>query len=482
MSKDIGTKRVLTVLADTISGFSETVGHGAGGADLATGPGTEATLAAPAGAGASDPDLSDPDPDGRYREIALLGRGGLGEVMEVHDRDLRRDVALKRPRADRVGAGHVAALVEEAQIQGQLEHPNIPSVHALGIDEEGRPFFTMTRLRGQTLSDLLRERQRDPEVRSRVSTGRLLRIFLQIGSAIAFAHERGVVHRDLKPENVIIGAFGEVRVMDWGIAKQVEPAASAESSGPGRSVAVSTSVTRPAQARGQAAGTPGYAAPEQMRGDSDTDTRADVYGLGALLYEMLSGRPPIVGESIVAIIDATLAGEIVPVRKLVPVSDRLAAIVHRALATERADRYPEVLEMLHDVEAVLEGRPVAALREGALKRFGRFYMSQSPRYARFRTFDIDMLAWACYATGVTTGIGLYLMGTPHLKPIGVVALVLGLIAGAVPAYTAFRKARPDDPGEVIPFGEGLTTSYVSQRSAPSGDEIADTVAAEEQQS
>ncbi len=460
MSKDIGTTRVLTALAETVSGFSETEARWDDG-DPGRTEQLDATLAAPEQGGA----VID-GPDERYSERALLGRGGLGEVVEVYDRDLRREVALKRPRPERRGASHVAALVEEAQIQGQLEHPNIPSVHALGIDAQGRPFFTMTRLRGQTLSELLRERQEDPEVRAQVTTGRLLRIFLQIGSAMAFAHERGVVHRDLKPENVMIGAFGEVRVMDWGIAKLTG------------ATGVTTSVERPARSGGDVAGTPGYAAPEQLGGGGDVDVRTDVYGLGAVLFEMLSGRPPIVGKTTGEVIDATLAGNVTRLTRLVPVSDRLEAIVHKALAMDPAQRYPDVLALLHDVEAMLEGRSVSVLQEGSLKRLGRFYMSQSARYARFRTVDVDMLSWGMYGLGMCSGMGLMMWDSSYAGPIAIALLVISLISLAVPAYTALRKPRPDDPGTVIPFSEGLTTSYASRDSTPSAEQSAETVAAE----
>jgi len=506
MGMDIGNERVLTALAETVAGFAETV---IAEEDPTAHAPTEAAAVEETldirDRGVSPPAATPPAAAipgataraGRYEELGELGRGGLGVVLEVYDRDLRRGVALKRTREDPPRPAMVAALVEEAQIQAQLEHPNIPAVHALGVDAQGRPYFTMTRLGGQTLAELLRARHEDPELQAELTTGRLLRIFLQVGSAVAFAHDRGVVHRDLKPDNVMVGEFGEVRLMDWGIAWLTERSAQADANGgsaqgavpdaaPARghgppdalardtpsprtaSRHVTTSVRQPSRPSSAIAGTPGYAAPEQLRGDGQVpvDTRADIYGLGALLYEVLAGRPPVTGADTIQCIEATLAGEIPPLQSLVPVSERLAAVVHRALALSPKDRYPDVMCMMMDVEAVLEGRPVQALTETKLTRFRRWYMARSPRYARFRNFDIDMLTGSCMVGGAAIGAGvLWWLGPGAAGVLVAVTTAVALVMAIPPIHTAFRKPRPEDPGVVIPFTEGWTShSYAHSRS------------------
>ncbi len=416
MKGNIGNRRVLDVLADTVAPVE------------------------PLDLDPHGPPECDPHAASRYVQGAELGRGGLGVVVEAFDQDLRSTVALKRPRSDVMGERAVHELVREAQVTAQLDHPNIPAVHALGIDQVGRPFFTMTRLRGRALSEILAARRTDLEEAGTFSTPRLLRIFLQVGSAVAFAHSRGVVHRDLKPQNIIIGEFGEVRLMDWGIAKVL--------SRPGEDdrPALSTSAPHEGTQAGAFIGTPGYAAPEQVRGETDLDGRADVYALGALLYEMLTGRPPVVGPTVASVVSGTLEGAIEPVHTVVHVDERLAAVVHRALALHREARYPDVLALLADVEALIEGRPVSALHEGAIKRVGRWYLGRSLRFARLRTVHIDCLAWACFALGASTGMWMMTLDLPRPDLWAWALLAFGLLALVPVAYTLARRPRPEDPG------------------------------------
>jgi serine/threonine protein kinase len=357
-----------------------------------------------------------------------------------------------------VEPAEVARFVREAQITAQLEHPNVPAVHALGIDAAGRPFFAMTRLGGQSLAHLLAaaHAERAPATGRRcpstacagslaASNARLLRIFLQIGSAVAFAHSRGVLHRDLKPENVIIGDFGEVRLMDWGLAKLI-------GGGPGVDEAAA-GARDPVAERGAILGTPGYAAPEQLTPGAEVDARSDVYALGALLYAMLAGRPPIVGPTLEQSIEDTRAGRVPPLRSLVPVSDRTAAIVHKALDVTPDRRYRDVAAMLADVEALLEGRRVAALEEGVLRTVGRFYLDRTERMSRLRYLEIDLWCWGSLAFGILSG-AYWCAGMPDwVAGLLLVSAVLAFVPGL---YTVLRAPRPDDPGVVMAFTEGLT--------------------------
>jgi eukaryotic-like serine/threonine-protein kinase len=210
---------------------------------------------------------------GGYELRELLGRGGMGEVVLAHDERIGRDVALKRMLGAAPTGDAFARFLREAKIQARLDHPAIVPVHELGNDADGRPYFTMKRLAGTTLQELLRG---EPEPR------RLLRAFVDVSLALEFAHSRGVVHRDVKPANIMLGDFGEVYVLDWGVARVIAEADAVTEPG-------TPNVDGKTEA-GAMLGTPGYMAPEQIRGET-VGPAADVYALGAILFEILAGEP-----------------------------------------------------------------------------------------------------------------------------------------------------------------------------------------------
>jgi serine/threonine protein kinase len=213
------------------------------------------------------------EPGARYEITGVIGRGGMGEVLAAYDTQIGREVAIKRIHPERTSPAALARFLREARIQARLEHPAIPSVYELGYDDEGRPFFAMQKLAGVTLAEIVR----DPAMRARFSLQRMLRAFVDICLAIELAHSRGVVHRDLKPSNMVLGGFGEVYVLDWGVAHIIDD-------GEPRTPTVSGIEA------GVALGTPGYMAPEQLAGARDLDARADVYSLGCVLFEILRGE------------------------------------------------------------------------------------------------------------------------------------------------------------------------------------------------
>jgi serine/threonine-protein kinase len=212
---------------------------------------------------------------GAYAFGEILGRGGMGEVVIAHDRRIGRDVALKRLRSGSPSEEDVARFLREARIQARLDHPSIVPVYELARDAAGHPYFTMKRLIGVTLTDML--------LSTTPTRQRLLRAFADVCRAVDFAHTRGIVHRDLKPSNILLGEFGDVYVIDWGVARVVTDAGSSL-------VTADIDTIEGSAPAGQVLGTPGYMSPEQFH-DPEVDRPADVYALGAILFEILAGEP-----------------------------------------------------------------------------------------------------------------------------------------------------------------------------------------------
>jgi serine/threonine-protein kinase len=265
-----------------------------------------------------------------------LARGGMGHVHPATDRNLLRHVALKR--LDKEYARdpfYRDAFIAEAQITGQLEHPNIVPTHELAIDANGIPYFTMKLVQGDSFDHWLRERP--PGTVDRIAGG--IEVLLKVCDALAYAHHRGVVHRDLKPANIMVGDFGQVYLMDWGLAKLVrsEPA-----SGDGALMNAPGAV-----------GTADYMAPEQARGNpDDVDARSDVFGLGALLFEILCGHGPY-GPSTERM--ETLLERAAAACEHIGVAKRIRAIAELATQPDPAHRFQSVTQMQDAMRAFLHG-------------------------------------------------------------------------------------------------------------------------------
>jgi hypothetical protein len=305
--------------------------------------------------------------EGRYTTVLEAARGGMGRVWLVRDEQLGREVALKELLPDPGGSTHPTTspshpmggrFAREARVTAQLQHPSITPVYELGRRPDGALYYTMKFVRGKTLSEAIAERRSFEERR------RLLPHFVDLCQAIAYAHSRGVVHRDIKPGNVMIGDFGETVVVDWGLAK-----VGAEES------PLSPAAVRPAPwsesqdgtMAGHALGTPAYMPPEQAQGRLDeVDERSDIYSLGAVLYEILTGRRPYAGESAAAVISKVIAQPPPPPRavdKKVP--EEYARICAKAMARSRADRYGSAVDLAADLENVRLRPPKGAARRAA---------------------------------------------------------------------------------------------------------------------
>jgi tetratricopeptide (TPR) repeat protein len=290
----------------------------------------------------------------RYQITGRIGEGGMGIVMRALDHELGREVALKVARDTAGDASLRERFRAEARITGLLEHPNIVPVHELGLDDDGRPYFTMKLVQGRTLAD--------PSMLAELSPERLAQVILRVCDALAFAHARGVVHRDLKPANVMVGSFGEVLVMDWGLAKQVGSlGGSAATPGSAPETAAGTVTLA-----GTVVGSPAYMPPEQARGELDAiDARTDVFGVGAILHEGLYGEPPYRGADRDEVLRrAAAAQRSEPGRRSAP--RELAAIVERALQPDREARYPSIEDLAADLRAYLDGRRGSAWHDGLL--------------------------------------------------------------------------------------------------------------------
>jgi serine/threonine-protein kinase len=314
----------------------------------------------------------------RFRVLRPHARGGLGAVFVALDEELHREVALKQildQHADDPTSR--ARFLLEAEITGGLEHPGIVPVYGLGTYADGRPYYAMRFIRGDTLKEAIdRFRadgalQCDPGRRS-LELRKLLRRFIDVCNVIDYAHSRGVLHRDVKPGNVIVGKHGETLVVDWGLAKalgRVDPGVDS-----GERTLVPSSASGSAETLpGSALGTPAYMSPEQAEGDLEhLGPRSDVYSLGATLYYLLTGRPPVEGD-VGEVLRAVQRADIPPPRRHDPTIDRaMEAVCLKAMAHRSADRYATSKALAEDVERWMADEPVGAWREPFNRRARRW--------------------------------------------------------------------------------------------------------------
>ncbi len=308
----------------------------------------------------------------RYELVEEVGSGGIGVVYRGRDGLLGRELAVKVLReAYRDNPDVRNRFVEEARVGSQLQHPAIVPVYELGSFPDRRPYFTMKLVKGNTLAALLRERA-DPGR----ELPRWLGVFEQVCQAVAYAHARGVVHRDLKPANVMVGAFGEVQVMDWGFAKLLDGGGAA-SGGSGPVLTLPVNGPTGVSHGGTLMGTPAYMPPEQARGESASiDARADVFALGAILCEVLTGRPPYVANTPDEVCQLAAAGDLREARARLDTSgadEALRELAKRCLAATRDERPP-------DAGAV--DRDVTAYRASAQERLRRAELDRTAAEAR----------------------------------------------------------------------------------------------------
>ncbi len=341
----------------------------------------------------------------RYTLTRLHAKGGIGQVWLARDDDLGREVALKELRPERKhNQNAYTRFLEEARITGQLEHPSIVPVYEMKRGKDGRVFYTMRFVRGRTLSDEIRayhkrttEGTADPLARAALLTS-----FVSVCQAIAYAHSRGVIHRDLKGQNVVLGDFGEVMVLDWGLAKLVDHPDNAAETGPYSVVDLPQGDEAHAPTvQGQVLGTPAYMAPEQAEGRVDAVNQlTDLYGLGAILYEILTGRAPFTGTDTLDLLRKVREETPPRPRAVDPgIAPALEAVCLRAMAKSPADRYQSAHEVADEVRRWLADEPVSAYPEPFATR-ARRWVKRHKNTAAAAAFVLVIAAGALGVTSV----------------------------------------------------------------------------------
>ena len=319
-----------------------------------------------------------PKPDGKYKFMRSIGFGGMKAVLQVSDKDTTRKVAMAiipdfedRPKTD------VNRFIREARITARLEHPNIVPIHDIGTDVNGSPYFTMKYLRGHSLAVVLKKlNSGDPEALSKDTLPRLLRTFVKVANAIAFAHSKQIIHLDLKPENIHLGEFGEVLVLDWGLAKFIgrEDEFEDVTNIPDQFKEISQETQSMMTLDGVAKGTPGYMAPEQAAGkNKEKDERTDIYALGCILYAILTFENPLGNrKDIRKMLHDTVTGNIEspsqlknPKRSIPP---RLEKICLKAMDVLPEDRYQSVSELRTDIFSYMGGYATKAENASTIKK------------------------------------------------------------------------------------------------------------------
>jgi serine/threonine-protein kinase len=316
-----------------------------------------------------------PEGRDRYTLSRLHATGGIGRIWLARDAALGRDVALKELRPERAAQAAVwARFLKEAQITGQLEHPGIVPIYEVSRrPADQAPYYTMRFVRGLTLSEATAAYRAK---RSRGEAGplalrELLSAFVAVCNAVAYAHSRGVIHRDLKPQNVVLGDYGEVIVLDWGLAKLVDLTDAGAGPAP---LQVAAEADGQATVQGEVLGTPAYMAPEQAEGQlGQIGPATDVYGLGAILYQILTGMPPFTGTETTAVLHQVVHEPPPRPRALDAAAPAaLEAVCLKALAKKAADRYATAQDLANDMRRWLAGEPPSAYREPWLTRAGRW--------------------------------------------------------------------------------------------------------------
>jgi serine/threonine-protein kinase len=353
----------------------------------------------------------------RFEPVRRLGEGGVGEVVLVRDHDIERHVAVKRLRAEHLGTTSLLRFAEEIKIIGQLEHPNIVPIHDVGVDEQGQHYFVMKYVQGETLEAIIaRLAEGDPAYTKRFTYEARAQLFLAILQAVRYAHAQGIIHRDLKPSNVMVGPFGEVTVMDWGLAKPIRGAAPAvpdeqraetAQAAADESEAATTRKKLVRTHHGALLGTPLYMAPEQAAGRvAEMDERSDIFSLIVIFHELMAlehwlADKHTVGEVIAALVsDAEIE---LPGRELVRrgVPCEYVHFLRHGFARDPAKRYQSIDAMVAKLQAIQNGEFAIECHLSAVKRAGHVALKLVDRHPLAYTIGLVTVGVLAVAGSVT---------------------------------------------------------------------------------
>lgn len=297
-----------------------------------------------------------------------IARGGMGKVVNALDKNLERPVAVKLLLNEQRTSAWQSRFIQEAQVTGQLQHPSIIPVYDLGMTSQGQLYFSMKKVEGITLQDVFKGlRSEDPGTMVRFTRSKLIQTFQMVCMAVAYAHSRSVIHRDIKPSNIMIGEFGEVFLMDWGLAKILEKA---PEEGQTRVRSLREEQGRMTTRQGEAIGTPGYMAPELALGQLHlVGEQSDVYALGAILYEILTLRRPYAGKDVRTIVQRMLRTPVIPASQRTPgrdIPDQLEQITGRCLERDISLRFRSVMDLYRELQGFVENHLGARSRSNSM--------------------------------------------------------------------------------------------------------------------
>jgi serine/threonine protein kinase len=346
----------------------------------------------------------------RFDRVRTLGEGAMGQVELARDNDIRRTVAVKRMHQDGASAAALLRFADEVRVVGQLEHPSIVPIYDVGRDDDGQVYLVMKHLQGETMESVIeRLRAGDAEYVRRFSLEHRVHLFLGVLDAMRYAHARGILHRDLKPANIMIGPYGEITVMDWGIAKPIRqgPAAEKPAEALGRTLLESHDQRLQETQFGSLAGTPLYMSPEQAAGRNDElDERSDVFALAVVLYEWLLLEHPLVGPTTVTEVLAAIISQDYKASSLLErarhagVPMEYIHVVIAALARDRTRRTRSVSEMEEGLKRILGGhiqvRCHVTFAKSAASRFSHWIDHHTQLYS---------LLFAGFALSLLSGLG-----------------------------------------------------------------------------
>ncbi|MEI6422081.1 MAG: bifunctional serine/threonine-protein kinase/formylglycine-generating enzyme family protein [Lentisphaerota bacterium] len=326
-------------------------------------------------------DIRNSVPSSHFTQIHTIGLGGIGLVVGAHDPNLDRDVAVKMLRGENKNKlPDIERFIREARATANIEHPNVIPVHELGVMDAVGVYFTMKKVKGDNLHEVIEHLKKgDREYCGKYTRLYLLEIFINVCNGVAFAHSKRIIHRDLKPHNILIGDYGEVLVMDWGLAKYLDSREESKyqdipAEKGNRSFHVDTAMTTD----GTISGTPNYMPPEQADGKIlELDERGDIYSLGAILYQILTYFPPYNGEDVYKVLADVQKGNFIHPRAKCPnhkIPRELEAVCLKAMSLEKNKRYQSVQELIRDIRNYIEGFSVSAHPDSALVKFRKLCM------------------------------------------------------------------------------------------------------------